>query len=90
MLLAPTLICEVVSLEPHEARTGTLVRVKEGYRKHDLVGMRGTVRDCWGHSDHLAVDVELEDGRSELLWFHQLDVVGENGAPYGAKRLLRR
>ena len=77
-------------MEPHEARTGTLVRVKEGYRKHDLVGMRGTVRDCWGHPDHLAVDIELEDGRSELLWFHQLDVVGENGAPYGAKRLLRR
>jgi hypothetical protein len=52
--------------------------------------MRGTVRECWGHPDYLAVDVELEDGRSELLWFHQLDVVGENGAPYGAKRLLRR
>jgi hypothetical protein len=23
-----------------------------------------------------------------LLWFHQLDVVGENGAPSGTKRLL--
>jgi hypothetical protein len=90
MLLAPTLICEVVSLEPHGARTGTLVRVKEGYRKHDLVGLRGTVRDCWGHPDYLAVDVELEDGRSELLWFHQLEVVEQCDAASGARRLLRR
>jgi hypothetical protein len=35
-------------MEPQEARTGTMVRVKEGYRKTDLVGMRGTVQKCWG------------------------------------------
>jgi hypothetical protein len=80
----------VVSLEPHEARTGTTVRVKEGYRKRELVGMRGTVRECWGHPDYLAVDIELDDGRSELLWFHQLEVVGESETPSGAKRYLLR
>jgi hypothetical protein len=65
---------EMGSLESHEARTGTPVRVKEGYRKTDLVGIRGTVRKCWGHPDYAAVDIELEDGRSELLWFHELEV----------------
>ncbi len=73
-------------MEPHEARTGTTVRVKEGYRKRDLVGMRGTVQKCWGNPDYLAVDIELEDGRSELLWAHQLDALGESDALSGAHR----
>ena len=77
-------------MEPHEARTGTTVRVKEGYRKHDLVCMRGIVRECWGHPDYSAVGIELEDGRSELLWFHQLEVVGASETSSGAKRCLLR
>jgi hypothetical protein len=80
----------VVALEPHQARTGTLVRVKQGYRKPYLVGMSGTVQKCWGHPDYAAVDIRLEDGRMELLWFYELDVVGESEAASGAKRLLRR
>ena len=76
-------------METREARTGTTVRVKEGYRKRDLVGMRGTVQKCWGHPDYAAVDVLLEDGRMELLWSRELDVVPESAAPSGAKRLLR-
>ena len=76
-------------MEPQEARTGAVVRVKEGYRKADLVGMRGTVQKCWGHPEYMAVDVRLEDGRTELLWFHQLGVL-EGRKTSGAKRLLRR
>ncbi len=77
-------------MELQEARSGTLVRVKKGYRKPDLVGKRGTIRECWGHPDYSAVDIELEDGRSELMWFHQLEVVERGDAASGAKRLLRR
>jgi len=77
-------------MELQEARSGTLVRVKEGYRKTDLVGKRGTVRTCWGHPDYSAVDIELEDGRSELVWFHQLEVVEQGDAASGAKRYLLR
>ena len=77
-------------MELREARTGTTVRVKEGYRKTDLVGMRGTVQKCWGSPDYLAVDVDLENGRSELLWFHQLEVVGESETPSDAKPSLLR
>ncbi len=75
-------------MESHEARTGTRVRVKEGYRKPALVGLRGTVQKCWGHPDYAAVDIRLEDGRMELLWFHELDVVEESGTPSGANRFL--
>jgi hypothetical protein len=76
-------------MEPQEARSGTVVRVREGYRKTDLVGMRGTVRRCWGHPDYSAVDIEMEDGRSELLWAHHLDVLEASAGPSGMKRLLR-
>lgn len=77
-------------MELQEARTGAVVRVKEGYRKRDLVGMRGAVQRCWGHPDYAAVDVLLEDGRMELLWFHQLEMVEQNDVPSGPKRLLLR
>ena len=76
-------------MEPQEARSGTVVRVREGYRKSDIVGMRGTVRKCWGHPDYSAVDIELEDGRSELLWARHLDVLEESDGFSGMKRLLR-
>ncbi len=75
-------------MELQEARTGTVVRVKEGYRKPALVGMRGIVQKCWGHPDYAAVDIQLEDGRMELLWFHQLDVVEGSDAPSDKKRHL--
>ena len=77
-------------METREARTGAVVRVKEGYRKRNLVGMRGTARECWGHPDYAAVDVMLEDGRTELLWFHELEVIAKGDERRGAKRLLRR
>ena len=62
-------------MEVQGARSGVRVRVKNGYRKSDIIGMLGTVQQCWGHPDYAAVDVLLEDGRTELLWFHELDEV---------------
>jgi hypothetical protein len=37
--------------------------------------MRGTVQNLWGQSEYAAVDVLLEDGRSELFWLPDLAVV---------------
>jgi hypothetical protein len=62
-------------LQAHEARTGITVRVKEGHWKSGYNGMRGTVEHKWGHPDHPALDVRLDDGRLELFWFHELDEV---------------
>ena len=62
-------------LQAYEARRGTLVRVREGHWKNDFAGMRGTVQKLWGQSEHAAVDVLLEDGRSELFWLPDLAVV---------------
>jgi hypothetical protein len=35
--------------------------------------MLGTVEHRWGHPDHPALDVRLEDGRLVLFWFHELE-----------------
>jgi hypothetical protein len=65
-------------LQAYEARRGTVVRVREGHWKNDFAGMRGTIQRCWGQSEHAAVDVLLEDGRSELFWLPDLAVVDED------------
>ena len=65
-------------MQANEARRGTIVRVREGHWKSQFAGMRGTVQNCWGNSEHAAVDVLLEDGRSELFWLSDLSVVDED------------
>jgi hypothetical protein len=77
MILAPIRRMGVDHLEAHQACRGTLVRVREGHWKTEFAGMLGTVEDCWGQSAYAAVDVRLEDGRSELFWLSSLDVVDE-------------
>jgi hypothetical protein len=39
--------------------------------------MLGTIQYCWGQSEHAAVDVLLEDRRSELFWLTDLEVADE-------------
>jgi hypothetical protein len=65
-------------LEAYDARRGTVVRVREGHWKTDFAGMLGTVQKCWGTSEQAAVDVLMEDGRLELFWLPNLDVVDED------------
>ena len=75
MLLAPILKMRGHLLRSHEARTGITVRVQEGHWKSKYDGMRGTVEHKWGHPEHPALDVRLENGRLELFWFYELDEV---------------
>jgi hypothetical protein len=56
----------------YEARRGTVVRVREGHWKSQFAGMRSTVQNLWGQSECAAVEVLLEDGRSELFWLPNL------------------
>ncbi|HEX2742237.1 MAG TPA: hypothetical protein VHM69_17490 [Rubrobacter sp.] len=62
-------------MEAYEARRGTVVRVRDGHWKSQFAGMYGTVQACWGQSEHAAVDVLLEDGRSELFWPPNLETI---------------
>ena len=45
--------------------------------KTSLAGMRGTIQERWGDSEHAAVEVLLEDGSSELFWLPDLAEVDE-------------
>jgi hypothetical protein len=65
-------------LQANEARSGTVVLVKDGHRRWQFAGMRGTVRHLWGPSERAFADVLLENGRSELFWLDDLSLVDEN------------
>jgi len=65
-------------MEAYEARRGTLVRVREGHWKTKFAGMSGTIQNLWGNSEHAAVDVLLQDGRSELFWLPDLSVIEDD------------
>ena len=62
-------------------RRGARVRVRPGHRVPGFDGMRGVVTERWGAPEHPAFDVRLEDGRSRLFWFHELEEA--DGAPGG-------
>ena len=61
------------TLVAQEALVGTPVRVKEGNRRSAFCGIEGTVEAAWGDPTYPALDVRLEDGRTVLFWFHELD-----------------
>ena len=60
-----------------QIRTGTRVRVK-GTMNPELIGKTGTVINSYGHPSYLAFEVQLDDGRRDLLWYHQLVKVNEH------------
>jgi hypothetical protein len=61
------------SLVRHEAHPGMLVWVIEDRRRPEYVGKLGIIRGSFGSPDYPALDVQLENGRLELFWFHQLE-----------------
>jgi hypothetical protein len=60
-----------------EALIGMRVRVRQEYRLAHLRGRTGTIKNRWGHPDYLALDVLLDDRRSELFWYHELEEIAE-------------
>jgi hypothetical protein len=60
-----------------EARIGKRVRIRAAHRSKVLRGLEGTIEKRWGNPDHVALDVLLDDGHSELFWYHELEEIGE-------------
>lgn len=61
----------------HEACVGARVKVRPTYSKLGLRGAVGTVEKVWGELLCAAVEVRLDDGGSELLWRHEVEVIHE-------------
>ncbi len=64
-------------MSSREVRLGMRVRVREGYRRPELLGFLGTVEHRWGNSDYPAYLVWLENDRFELFWDYELAEVEE-------------
>ena len=61
-----------------EARIGKRVRIRAGTTVgYALRGQEGTIEKRWGNPDHIALDVLLDDGHSELFWYHELGEIAE-------------
>jgi hypothetical protein len=59
-------------IRSEEARVGMKVEIREGYGPQEFQGCLGTVEQVYGHPEHRALSVRLENGRSMLLWHYQL------------------
>jgi hypothetical protein len=62
---------------PEEAQIGKRVRIRQDHRSTALRGVVGTIEKRWGDPTYVALDVLLDDGRSELFWHHELEEIGE-------------
>lgn len=58
------------------ALVGARVRVHDDHRSADLRGREGTIKAIWGPRDHVALDVLLDNGFSQLFWFYELRHAG--------------
>jgi hypothetical protein len=64
-------------MKSQEAQIGARVRVGESGLRSEWRGLTGTVRRKWGDPEYLALDVLLEDGRTQLFWHHELEEIAE-------------
>jgi hypothetical protein len=64
-----------------EAIIGARVMVGEGSgHRCSEWGLTGTISARWDNPEYLALDVVLEDGRTQLFWHHELEEIGDEGA----------
>jgi len=49
--------------------------VSESGRRSEWRGLTGTISGKWGNPEYLALDVQLEDGRVQLFWHHELEEI---------------
>jgi len=64
-------------MRSEEAQIGASVRVSDSGLHSELRGLTGTVSGMWGHPDYLALDVLMEDGRTQLFWHHELEEIAQ-------------
>ena len=62
-------------MRSEEALIGMRVRVGNSLLRTDLRGLEGTIARRWGSPHYVALDVLLENGRSELFWHHELEEI---------------
>jgi len=69
-----------------EALIGARVRVGESGWRSEWHGLTGKITAKWGNPEHLAFDVRLDDGRTQLFWHHELEESDAGGARGKSRR----
>jgi hypothetical protein len=64
-------------MRSEDAQIGAKVRVGYSGGRSEWRGLTGTVSRKWGHPEYLALDVLLDDGRTQLFWHHELEEIAE-------------
>ena len=64
-------------MNSEQAQIGSRVRVGKSGAHSELWGLTGTVSAMWGNPEYLALDVRMEDGRTQLFWHHELEEISE-------------
>jgi hypothetical protein len=62
-------------MKSEEVEISTLAQVIKGYRKPQLQGRIGTVKQRYGDVSYAAFDIRFGDGISELFWHHELEQI---------------
>jgi hypothetical protein len=60
-------------MRSEQARIGARVKVSESGRRSEWRGLTGKIRGKWGNPEYLALDVRMQDGRTQLFWHHELE-----------------
>ena len=66
-----------INVLSQETKIGKRVKVREDHRTENWRGQEGTIAKRWGDPTYSALDVLLDDGRSELFWYHELEEIAE-------------
>ena len=64
-------------MRSEEAKISVSVRVSDSGLHSELRGLTGTVSGMWGHPEYLALDVRMEDGSTQLFWYHELEEISQ-------------
>jgi hypothetical protein len=62
-------------MRSEQARIGARVRVSKSGPRSEWRGLTGTVSGKWGNPEYLALDVLLDEGRTQLFWYHELEEI---------------
>jgi hypothetical protein len=60
-----------------ETSIGKRVRFRADHHTANWSGQEGTIAKSWGDPTYSAIDVLLDDGRSELFWHYELEEIAE-------------
>jgi hypothetical protein len=60
-----------------EMQIGKRVRVRKDHHTANWSGQEGTIAKSWGDPTYSALDVDFDDGRSELFWHYELEEIGQ-------------